>query len=112
MKAVALFLLLAPAATALSLKKQDEQLHCQVGYSCITGLSIEATRCACRILGHLHEMNTPNEDKLAMLRAIKEKDEGMLVRMRYRQTSRNLLMNMLGSKRDEETANIAEVAEG
>ena len=40
-----------------------------------TGETVEATRCACAILGHLHEMNTPDLDKLAMLRALKDKDE-------------------------------------
>lgn len=111
MKAIAVLLLLAPAATALSLKTAEEDFHCRVGYSCVSGETPAATRCACKVLGHLHEMNTPDLDKLAMLRALKDKDEGMLVRMRYRQTSRNLLMNMLGSKR-EETEHIAEVFSG
>lgn len=105
-----MLLLLAPAATALTLKTADTY-HCKVGYSCVQGETVEATRCACAILGHLHEMNTPDLDKLAMLRALKDKDEGMLVRMRYRQTSRNLLMNMLGSKR-EETEKQTDIGEG
>merc|ERR1719238_2320944 len=116
LKALVLCGLLLPAA-AMKMEHEAKDLveggevFCKVGYSCVTGENAGATKCICQILNYLHESAMPYEDKLGMLQALQDKNEDKLVRMRFRQTSRNLLMNMFGSNRNH-TEHIAEVTPG
>lgn len=103
------FLLLHSAV--LGIRTAEEAQYCQLGYSCVTSDSPAATKCLCQTFELLHESKMPYDDKLAMLKALQDKNEDKLVRMRFRQTSRNLLMNLFGTNRNQ-TDTIAEMKPG